>query len=726
MRNDARNFVRRLGRPGTPALALAGQGIGLPTSVDLGARPPKRERPSAPPAAVLTLGELVGMAAVLAVGAVAVVSLALAQTGHHDGWLAVGLGLGLAAALFGGTRLFGRWPAMAVDPVEIGLLVATAAAAVLFFVPGFPYASADKDPGVYVAHGFAIARTGGVDIADPAYDRGLVTADFPGEWPGDGTAVTSQFYHLPSALYATALDVAGRQAFFDVTPALAVLSVLIVVLAARRATNTWAAAITGALLVTSMLQVWQAKMPSNEVPAQLFLAGSLLAGVLAIDRRWIGGAFAAGLFLSLGFLTRPDGFLYMLLALGLVSLGLAISGRFDRRAGALFAGLGVGLPYAFWNAYVARADYSASNSVPGAPKLVLVGAAIVGLGGAARSLSVWWTRRRAADGGGAEAGAGLDVVGLVRRYQLPLGMAVLAAAAATLGLFWFRMGLFGPGTTLSPHHDGVVPSYDERNLWWLALFTTRPGLVLMWLGLGVLLLTRAPRSRPAAYLLAMPAVLLPLYLYDARISMRMMWWGRRFVPAVLPAIALLTALALAWALCHRLTAVKVAGAVATAFLVLTTAGQSWPLRHHQEMAGSWEIANGVAQVAGDDQGVFLFTGSKDLFDPMRNSPLMVWWALDEVAAKLPPDYDLATIEAYRDAFPDQPVYLVLHDEPLPEQLPADRFTQVRELAQPLTYWEESITDRPDESFTHPRGLTIWQLTTDTPPTAAATRPIQPA
>jgi hypothetical protein len=111
----------------------------------------------------------------------------------------------------------------------------------------------------------------------------------------------------------------------------------------------------------------------------------------------------------------------------------------------------------------------------------------------------------------------------------------------------------------------------------------------------------------------------------------------------------------------------------------------------------------------DEQGVFLFTEPTDTFDPMRNTPLVVWWVFDEIAARLPDGYDVSTIEAYRDAFPGQPVYLVLHDEQLPPTLPDDRFVEVRVLAQPIHQWEESMTVRPDEAFVRPRGLVIWQL-----------------
>ena len=63
----------------------------------------------------LTLGEVAGLASVTVVGAVAAVSLALAQSGRHDGWLAIGRGLGLAAVLLAAAVAFGPRPAVTVD-----------------------------------------------------------------------------------------------------------------------------------------------------------------------------------------------------------------------------------------------------------------------------------------------------------------------------------------------------------------------------------------------------------------------------------------------------------------------------------------------------------------------------------------------------------------------------------------------------------------------------------
>ena len=663
---------------------------------------------------VLTVGEVAALAGVVLVAAIATWSLALAELGGHDGWLAVGLGLLTTVGATGLVLVMDRRPSIRVDVVELGLLAAAIIASAFFFLPGFPYASADKDPGVYVSHAFAIAREGDVSIPDRVRELGLEPylvhdGRFPGIWldPDDPGAVTPQFYHLYPATLATADDLVGSRGAFHLTPVLAGSAVCLLVLAVRRAANTTTAVVFGALFVTSMIQVWQAKYPSTEVLAQLLLAGSLLGGVLAIQRNWAGGAFVAGLLLGVGFLARPDGFLYILLAAAVVGAAAAAD-RFDRRSVMLAAGLGIGFPYAAVNAYLLRTRYSDSTSVPHLGVLVAAVALLAASGFLVRSVFALAERRRHGraaprDGGVPGNGGFLAFVG---RRHIPIGVLVSLATGLGLLVLWHRERLFGTDRVYSHFTGSVIPSLDELNLKWLSWFVTMRGLVLLWLGVVVAALTRV---RASLYLLFVPvAVLLPLYLWDARVSMRLMWWVRRVVPAVLPGIILLMAVAIAWALLHRFRPLRVLGAVAAGSLVITYASQSLPLRSHHEMAGSWESAEAIADFAGDDQGVFLYTEETTSADPMRNTPTVVWFVFDQVAARLRADDGIDDIDAYQRAFPDQPVFLVTHGE-LPGNVPPGRFRKAGTVSEQLSVWEESTSDRPDEARVLRSDLVLWRL-----------------
>jgi hypothetical protein len=662
---------------------------------------------------ILTVGEVGALASVILVAAIATWSLALAEFGRHDGWLAVGLGLVTTIGGAAFTLATDRRPTIRVDVVELGLLAAVILACAFFFLPGFPYASADKDPGIYVSHAFAIAREGDVSIPDPVLARNLdpfmvMGSRFPGIWldPDDASVVTPQFYHLYPAMLATAHDLVGSRGVFHLTPVLAGLSVCLLVLAVRRAANTTTGVVFGALLVTSMIQVWQAKYPSTEVVAQLLLAGVLLGGVLAIERRWAGGALAAGLLLGIGFLARPDGFLYILLAAAIVGVAVAAD-RFDRRSVMLGAGLALSFPYAAVNAYLLRTRYSESTDVPNLVLLVAAAAALVGGGFLVRRAVAVLARRR----GGAERNDGAvlassGLLGLVDRRRLPLGLLVSVTTGLGLLVLWNRERLFGTDYMYSHFSGTVVPSLDELNIKWLSWFITMRGLVVMWLGVVVVMFTRV---RASLYLLLVPvALLLPLYLWNARISMRLMWWVRRFVPAVLPGIILLIAVAIAWALLHRFRPLRVLGGLVAISLVFSFALQSLPLRSHHEMAGSWESAKAIADFAGDEQGVFLYTQPESSADPMRNTAAVVWFVFDQVVSRLRADDDIDDIDAYHRAFPDQPVFLLTHGD-LPGDLPRSRFSRAGAVTEQLTMWEESTSERPDEAVS-PRGdLVLWRL-----------------
>jgi 4-amino-4-deoxy-L-arabinose transferase-like glycosyltransferase len=539
---------------------------------------------------------------------------------------------------------------------------------------------------------------------EPEHDLG---GRFPGIWEAsdDATEVTSQFYHLYSATLATAEDLGGRSALFNLSPVLAALAVAVLAIGARRAFGTLVALLMAAFLITSAMQVWQAKYPSTEIMAQLFLAGALLGAVLTVAQRWAGGALASGLLIGTGFLVRPDGFLYLLF--GVIVLAAAIIARpihprVDRRPAAFVGGLALTLPYAFYNAYVVRDEYSRINDVPGPLLLTGVIALIIGAGVAGRRLLA---RAEPASPNR------MDLLEQgVARWQRPVGLVAALALGLIMLLLYHRETLFGQTVTVGRFSGGeVVRSYAEMNMVWLSWFFSRAGLVIVWLGICVLALQKwqAPRL-----LFVLPGLaLLPVYAYDARVSMRLMWWVRRFVPAILPVLVLLLALAIAWALTRRSWGLRAVGATALVVMLLRFADLSLPLRDHREMEGSWELAEAIAAQTPDERGVYLYPQPRrGLYDPIAITPGAVWWIFDQIAARLPADYDLSTIEEYQDAFPDHPVLLVSDGDDLPPRLPADRFERTGVIVDDLVVLEETQDRRPEESRTFPWQVSVWRLT----------------
>lgn len=646
----------------------------------------------------LTLGEAAALLGVTAVSLLAAVSLALAQLGRHDGLVAVSATvavLGIVALLL---RSRAR-PAIRVDGLELLLVGGAVLVSAFFFLPGSTYAYADKDPGIYASHAFAIARGGDVDVADPVLEAGLSPpgysgSRFPGLWlPADERGVvTSQFYHLQSALLATGHDLAGRLGVFQATPLLAMSSVVLLLLAARRVAGTVPAVMAAAVLTTCMLQVWQAKSPGSEVLAQLLLVGSGLGAVLAIRLRWAVPAAISGALLSLGFLARPDGFLYLLVGTAIVG-GVIASGRLDARVLAFIGGILAPLPYAMWNAYSERADYTASNSVPDAP--VLAGAM---LGCVLAGLAIGGIVRRSGP------------IRLTPKAQRWLGAIGTGAAGAVLLLLWLRADLLGADYAVSSRTGERFATLDEHALRWLSWFVSAPGLVAMAVGIGVLLLRPWDAGRFALFVPG--GLLLPLYLWDPRIANRMMWWGRRFVPAALPAVALLIGLGLGWALLQRRSrALQGLAAVTAVYVLVFGASQSLDLRDHHEMGGSWTLGTAVATHGTADGSLFLFTRpvTPDVIQPNRNLPGALAFIHDRAASVLANPPSMTEIETYVRAMPDREVLVVAPGTELPAELPAERFERRDVIHQPISFWEESSGKRPN----HPRvleyRLTVWAL-----------------
>jgi hypothetical protein len=120
-------------------------------------RPEVRTAPAESQPAVLYGSELLVGGLVVALGLLAWAGLALANLGRYSVVAAFGLAVvGCAVILAIAWRARGR-PRLTPDPAGLVMVAGLALVAGLLFLPGFPYGTGDKDPGVYVMHGVAIA-----------------------------------------------------------------------------------------------------------------------------------------------------------------------------------------------------------------------------------------------------------------------------------------------------------------------------------------------------------------------------------------------------------------------------------------------------------------------------------------------------------------------------------------------------------------------------------------
>lgn len=645
----------------------------------------------------------------LVVGLAGGVALLAANLGVHSAPVVFA---GVALLLVLGAVLSRRRTAglRIVRPVKGSWMVlpALALAALLMF-PGFRYAAGDKDPGIYVLHAQSISDSGELRIEKSALQRtGVFTQDdtsgtqWRGFEPATGKAtIVPSFYHLWPALLATAFDVMGFRALSVAVPLLGLLGVLLIFALARRVVPPWVAGVSALLLATNMMQVWQARYPSTEVLAQVLFVGALFAVVVAVQTRAVPIALVGGTLVTVGFLTRGEGVLLVMLAL--LAAGVAIGADLHRRLAWWFAvGVLWPLPLAVFQAYVVAKGYSLNNGVPSASTLgaVLVMAAGVAVAGSWRRygprawhrLTSWVARPR--------------VSWWIR--------AVVTAGAVVLFVIGGLRPLFG--LAYGDRNGDSIRTFDERSLHRLALFFGWPALVLM-LG-GFVWAVWAKWSALRTIVVSSATAFLVLFLYKARNSPQMMWWGRRFIPSAVPAIVLLAAMALCAVVVlrprRRRAGYAVVGAV-LAFTVVMQTAQSWGLRGHDEKGGTRGVALAVAATAGDRRGVYLWEDIGCCLSPALMFGSTTWLMGGADSAYLPDRGDEwgEFLHGVLDAAAplDQPVYMVLNaGESIPLGLPDSlSLTPITRITGNLQVWEETTDYRPDESLLWDYDIAIYEV-----------------
>lgn len=661
--------------------------------------------------------EAVALGGVLLVATVAVVSLVGAHLGVHSLPM---VGLTTAAVVIAAAAVIVRWSPLPITrPGRSAALVLPAllVGALLFF-PGFRYATGDKDPGIYVLHASSIAATGEITLAEPPLQHAGAFDDASGrsmgEWAGfvwdwSDTEVLPSFYHLWPAFMATWFDAMGFGALSVLNPLLGLLCLLLAFAVGRRLAGPLVGGAAALLLATNMMQVWQARYPTAEVLAQSLFLGAALALTVALHTARTPYAVGGGLLVSVGFLARGEGVALVLLAAAAASLAIGLQCR--QRLALWFAvGLAVPLPFALYQAYDVAAVYSSRNDVPSfrlvAALLVLAaGFAVLGrattLGAVVRRIAVAAQQRLDA--------RGVSAARWVR----------WACTAVAVGLFlvavvrpWFGDDYFLYGTD-------SIRSYDERSLHRLAWFFSWPGMMLALVGLLWVIWSRWNAAR--VLVVGASLVFLVLFLFHASNSPYLMWWGRRFIPAAVPGVALLIAMSLAplstFAIRRAAPSPSVQRRAAFATVVLVAIcgyqfSQSVALRGHDEKAGSYGVALLVAGAAEGERGVFLWERG-----PCCAAAYLLFgsstWVLGGVeSATLPvdpveyPEY-LRQVTA---AAPEQPVFVVMSALSALPDAPGIEFAEVRRITGSLPVWEEQWDRRPDRAIAYDFDMVVYRVT----------------
>lgn len=667
----------------------------------------------------ISLAEVATLTSAVVVGLVALISLVLAELGRQTLVAVVALTAGvvliLAVVAWRSERISVRKDWMGTLPVVVG-----GGLALVFFFPGFQYGTGDRDPGVYVEIASVIARTHGNSFSDRILADGLLTSIagsiWPGLWvkPGTSHTIYPQFYHLWPALLATAKEAGGFTGMFNVAPLVGLVAVLLAVITARRIAGLIGAWTVALILPTNMLQVWQAKYPSAEMFGQMLFLGAVLGVVLAVREGWRTAAAIAGLFVTLGYLERPDGVLLVVAAWSVVCALIAF-GRFDGRARWFTIGLLVPLPYALYQAYGPSRAYTASNSVPSLAALLsgMVLLAVVAVV-AARARDRW---------------SGFVRVFDKRQARHAVGAAYLALCGVLLALAWYRPQLFGADYRRTGTR--VVRLYNEISFIRLTWFFSLTGIALMVAGIAYVCFHRWRFDR---WLVCLATTgLLTLYCYDTRNSPYLMWSTRRFVTMVVPGMLLLMACGTAGivlAVRHiarivhvneriRLPVTAVAVCALVVGLAVFGASQSWPLRHNDENAGSVEVATELAALSGDHRGVYLFQqvgGCCAAPYLLFGGPMTTIVNQSSALLPSPGPAEVDALQRLVQKYDRQglPVFYVADGKNAPPVIPGASATRVRELAGALPHWDETFTERPKHRRDYTYDMSVYRLVANRP------------
>lgn len=490
---------------------------------------------------------------------VATSSLALVALADF-GWFHGGRALGaVALAAVVATWLWRprvRWLGRRA-PHQSVLAVAILAIGAALIAPGSENLVGPRDPAVYVATGFAIARGGSTTIHDAALRllAETVDADQIPAWLYENV-INGALIRFPAQLFirdlpagtveggflpvvpvwiALAADVSGLRAALHVSGVFGILSLAYFMLACHAAAAAsslrtgadvpsvekdapipappWPLA--GSILAVSFPQIWWAREPMAEPALGAFTWLAAWATVRWTDgggRRW---AVLAGLGAASALLTRADGIL-LWVALGVIALWFRAPGWWALGVCLIAGGITAGLHYA-----QVAPIYMATTYGP-------------------------FTLERAAGGVGAVV-ALIGALAFARwlrhkhtpRVQDPkLGRAIMGARRAAV-VALALVGLLSALSGVAPGTERGAPEGAPSPLAWLTGYVAWPIIVLALVGLAVYGWRGVPRGlAPLVLIGGIPAL---FYLPDPLVTGDHPWMVRRLVPAVIPLLALAAA-----------------------------------------------------------------------------------------------------------------------------------------------------------------------------------------
>ncbi len=533
----------------------------------------------------------------------------LAVAGAFTPWVAIGLGLPLGAAVW---YVALRHGAFGVVPTgdRVGSAALLAVVLVVLWTAFAAWAPSqhvvlDRDPSSYLSTGIWLAN-GGQLQAEVATGGLEVLADDDVDYASAATYEVApqtaefQFVHHTSVLYALVYTVGGAGLVVRLPALVAGLGLLatwvVAVLVGRR---PFLALLPPALLAVGAPLLFAARDTFSE-PFSLAYAWWALVVLLAVHARprvWLGAV--GGLLLGSTVAARLDALLFVVALVVLGALSSLSAGSADlrrRRRDAFVAAVLVALlPVAVSTVdAVARAGtYFSDHS---GMVLAMFALLVASLGSWAAAWVVL-ERRPALRG---------RVAPLPRSWAVAAGVLVVAAFAFAWFIRPHVQELRFPDL---PPRNGARSYYEDTAVW-LSWYLGPVGFALGILGLGwgTMRILRGRASAATVVVVAITTGLCSVYLLHASVTPEQLWASRRFLPAIVPGLAVAASLPLVWLLGRARPSQgwRVAGAAAAVVLALVPlAASTWPIRDLAQQRGYLDVVLDACDLIGEDATVLV-------------------------------------------------------------------------------------------------------------------------
>lgn len=464
----------------------------------------------------------------------------------------------------------------------------------------------DRDPAVYIVTGRTIARTH--ELRPSTREGPFVDAEF-----GRQTVYDPGFFPMLPVLLAQAWSLGGDRLLFLVGPLLGALGLLTAYALSARVLGSRGALLVPALLVVVPLQLWFARDAYSELVVQVVALGGLWLYLEARRRRAVLLAVVAAALIASSAVARVDALAISFGVLVFAALEWVRCDRDEspakarRTVAAFIAALVVGNLVAYLLAVNSSSAYFGRLDGKFATLLAAFSVAIVGL----VVIAVLHRKR-----------PGIGRALAQRRWLFVSG--VVVAAVICLWAYVLRPK---PRSALPVTHPGVPLLGDlraavnawhySRSLHWFSAYLGVLALVLAFAGFVVLAdrARRGARAAAAVVLLAVPVAV--VYLARPSITPDQPWAMRRFLPVVIPgvAIAIAAALQYSWRGARSLSGAYTRGfalagvGVLAAFVWVPAARAATPLVGARSQHGAESALSGICRETGPDAAVLVFGGA---------------------------------------------------------------------------------------------------------------------